>query len=177
LRVFYYKSILVYGLQQNRITVIEPFGGSTIFNTSEPLRLNSTNTSLVFQVLTPKGYETVLNLSWNSPLRLLGLKYVDGYWVVYFAYPDGQQYLTVATTGQGRFEVPNETYVYPNYKSDILALVGFKYPNSTSFLNFITTSTSSLGSGSSNFILYYAVAVIIVAVVAYAGFALSRRKR
>jgi hypothetical protein len=177
LRVFYYKNVLIYGVQQNRTTVVEPFGTSAHFNTGEPLKLSSTNTSLVLQALTPRGYVTVLNLSWNSPLKFLGLKYTDGYWVVYFAYPDEQQYLTVVTTGQGRFEVPSETYVYPNYKSNILALVGFKYPNSTSFFSLTATSSSNLGSNSSNSILYYAVAVIIVAVVAYAGLALSRRKR
>ncbi|MGC9105260.1 MAG: hypothetical protein ACP5HQ_02395 [Thermoprotei archaeon] len=177
LRVFYHKSILIYGILQNRTTVVEPFGSSATFNVGDPIQLRSTNTSLVLQALTLKGYSTVLNLSWNSPLRLLGLNYLDGYWVVYFAYPDGQQFLTVATKGHGRFQVPSETTVYPNSGSNILALVGFKYPNSTSFLTLTTTSASNSSTDSLNSVIYYAIAVIIVAVVAYAGFALSRRKR
>ena len=175
------NAVYVYGVSKNSTEVVQVFGRESTFNTSSPLRVSITNTSLVVEVLTPRGFITLLNLTLSTPMRYLGAGYFPaGFWVAYFTYLNSSTIVTVVVTSStAKAVVPGETYLYPNTRSDPLVYYGFKLPNATAFLffpsNVTTTGTSS--ALQPNLIIYVAIAFIVVIVLVYAGVSVSRRKR
>ncbi|MCQ4335730.1 MAG: hypothetical protein RXN50_03415, partial [Sulfolobaceae archaeon] len=79
--------------------------------------------------------------------------------------------------GSGYISVPPETEVYPNTRYDPLIFCSFKLPNSTGFIQNVTSTTSTNMGFHEVPYTYYIIVGVAVIITAYAGLVALRRKR